>query len=181
MFGFEVEKAVYRTIIQSLGSSSDPSLLLSVYHDVGPIFSKPHFVSLIRHCIDPNRLPDARAAEELVTGPAADQAASGSSGQRDLIRKINDLSRLLALNQSEKLACFLAFGIDPEPLISCGEVAIGKCTRSHPEVDHFLLTALSLNPNHSSIRSQLQEAFGGETIPLCPSFFSSLRLMHARV
>lgn len=150
---------VYRTIVQSLASAADPSVLLSLYQDVGHIFSKAHFQSLVRQCVDPQRLPDSRTAEELV-----DQSSSGPTGQRDLIRKINDLTRLLGLNQSEKLACFLSFGIDPEPLISCGEVAIGKCTCTQPEVEHFILTALSLNPNHSSIRSQLQESFGGESV-----------------
>lgn len=165
VFGFEVEKAIYRTLIQSLATSPDPSVLLSLYQDVGHIFSKPNFISLLRHCLDPDPLPDPRAAEELITGSAAaaaSPAAPPDHRHQDLVQRIDELVRLLSLTQTEKLACFLSLGLDPEPLINCGDIEVGKCDSSHPEVNHFLLTSLSLNPNHSSIRSQLQEAIGGE-------------------
>lgn len=164
MFGFEVEKAIYRTLIQSLVSSPDPSLLLSLYQEVGHIFSKPNFTTLLRHCLDPDSLPDPRAAEEVITSgsTAASPAAPPDHRHQDLVQRIDDLVRILSLTQSEKLACFLSLGLDPEPLINCGDIEVGKCDSSHPEVNHFLLTSLSLNPNHSSIRSQLQEAIGGE-------------------
>ena len=166
VFGFEVEKAIYRTIIQSLVTSSDPTVLLSLYQDLGHIFSKPNFVSLLRHCLDPQPLPDPRAAEQIAAASGSPVAASPQPApdprHQELVDRIDDLCRILSLSQSEKLACILSLGVDPEPLINCGDIEVGKCDSSHPEVNHFLLTSLSLNPNHSSIRSQLQEAIGGE-------------------
>jgi hypothetical protein len=162
VFGFEVEKTVYRTIIQSILTSSDSSHLIPVYQELGQIFSKPNFVSLLRHSLlaESAGLPDPREVDQLVSGTVSVSQADGASGQhqQELVKSIDALSRILCFSQSEKLAAVLSLGIDPEPLISCGDISVGKCQSGSPEFDHFLLNSLSLNPNHSSIRSQLQEA-----------------------
>lgn len=165
-----MEKAIYRTIIQSLLSSADSSSLIPVYQELGHIFCKPNFVSLLRHCLQTEAaFPAPREVDQIVAAavssgssnqPAAADAGSEGQHQEDLVKKIDDLSRVLCFSQSEKLAAVLSLGIDPEPLISCGDIAVGKCQSGSPELDHYLLTSLSLNPNHSSIRSQLQEAIG---------------------
>ena len=187
-FGFEAEKALYRTLFQAILSSSDPSLLCSLYQEVGSVFGRPNFVSLLRHSLDQERLPDSRAIEELTSSSAAASAAASESApsssgavvadqrQEEVVKKINDLTRLLSLSPSEKLACILAVGVDPEPLVSCGEVEISRCTSSSPLdlVDHFLLTSLSLSPSHASLLTQVRESLGGES--RLPSSSSCVRL-----
>lgn len=209
--GWDIERHIYRSLFTTLLStpfndSAKLSLLQQLYLDIGPIFSRHNFHSLVQFALqfDPlstntrlgirtgsvsNRSGGGTNLLDLSSGDlpsssseskSSDQftsslfdttssssnslsAAASVAGTSDravnpgLVAKVNDISKLLKLSETEKFALLVCLN---EHNCCEREIDLEKCQFStSSEITHFILTQLTISnsPRANNLALKIQE------------------------
>lgn len=166
IFGFEVERHVYRCLFSGLLSSgfSDSqrqNLLYQLYTDLGPLFNKPNFATLVNYALLRSvnieeglygyclRSPGSRADSQSSfsnLGLGVPTTSDTNESQLDhptdqaLVNQVTELVKCLKLTEIEKFALYFCLN----ELKCCEkEVDLSKCDFStSSELTHYILTHL---------------------------------------
>ncbi|RWS29576.1 CCR4-NOT transcription complex subunit 1-like isoform X6 [Leptotrombidium deliense] len=148
-FGFECERHLYRCLFQSAlntpySDTNRLSLLQQLYSDVGSVFSKTNFVTLVRFSLRP---------AETERNTQNDDCGINTS----LVNTVNEVCKCLKLTETDKFTFFFAFNE-----YKCCEqnVDLSQCYFStSSELTHSILTQLyvSADPVAKTIADNIVE------------------------
>lgn len=139
------------------------SLLNQLFCDIGPLFQKPHFATLVRFAF--RREPGSSSFDLIKAGPkdsASVQAdfttSTGSTdASRQLVSKVLEVVKLLKLSETEKLVLLISVN----EVSACGrEVDLIKCQfLSSSDLTHYLLSQLSnsVDPKATDLLNKIKE------------------------
>lgn len=159
--GFDCERHLYRCLFEALLNTSAKdsnrlTLLQQLYSDLGDLFERPNFTSLLRYALEPVLVHDDEISQDQ---PAQSSARQSQSKQSSAIAfsayscsptsaDVNQFRERLALlfkclpdfNELQKLAiCFCFDLLDLEGLVD-----LNQCTyTSNCLLSHFILTQLN--------------------------------------
>lgn len=205
-FGWDIERYIYRSLFTTLLStpfndSAKLSLLQQLYLDIGPIFNRHNFHSLVQFALqfDPlssntrlgirtgssnttssgganlldlssGDLPSSSSenkssdfASSLFDTTTSSSSAASVAGTSDravnpgLVAKVNDISKLLKLSETEKFALLVCLN---EHNCCEREIDLEKCQFStSSEITHFILTQLTISnsPRANNLSLKIQE------------------------
>lgn len=203
-FGWDIERYLYRSLFTTLLStpfndSAKLSLLQQLYLDIGPIFNRHNFHSLVQFALqfDPlssntrlgirtgsnntagsggailldlssGDLPSSSSSENkssdfsssLFDTNSSTASVAGTSDRAvnpGLVAKVNDISKLLKLSETEKFALLVCLN---EHNCCEREIDLEKCQFStSSEITHFILTQLTISnsPRANNLALKIQE------------------------
>ncbi|RWS10080.1 CCR4-NOT transcription complex subunit 1-like protein, partial [Dinothrombium tinctorium] len=176
-FGFECERHLYRCLFQCVlqtpsNDSNRIALLQQLCSDLGSLFEKPNFVTLVRYALNKSTKVDCDSSSLEKKVEESDEQPSNNAS---LINRINEICKCLKLTETEKFAFFFAFD---EYKCCEREVDFSKCQFStSSELTHYLLT--QLYSSNDPLAKSLAEKIAEQLSVTVPSDKKSVAFLHS--